>query len=385
MRVGIDARLIDGLAGGVQQVLMGLAAGLSRASADGDEFVFLTVRDRDAWLRPYVSGPCRILAVEDPPAGPSLVARVLRRLRRDLGPVPIPQPKPLVERERFDVIHLMCSTGFLTASPTIYHPWDLQHVHLPELFPPYVRRVREVWYRTFSERAAIVCVAAEFTRQDAIRHLGVPPGKIAVVPMAPITTEYREADVSSLQLPDEFLLYPAQTYLHKNHLRLIEALALLRDRDGLHIPLIATGTRNEFFYPDIARRVDELRMGDQVRFTGYVAPEVLATLYRRCRAMVFPSLFEGFGMPIVEAFHAGAPVASSNAASLPEVAGDAALLFDATSVDAIADAVRRIWTDGALRGALRERGLFRARAFSWDGTAAAFRALYVRASAGRAG
>ena len=391
MHVAIDARLVDGLAGGVQQVVMGLAAGLSRAETNGDEFVFLTYRGHEEWLRPFISGPCRTLAIEDAPVArpPTITRRAARALlrplidfhrrRRGAAGVPIPQPRPIVEREHFDVVHQLFPGAFLTASPTIYHPWDLQHVHLPEHFHPHVLLVRDVWYRTFASRASIVCVAAEATRQDVIRHLDVPPEKVAVVPMAPITAEYRQADVGSLHLPDEFVLYPAQTFRHKNHIRLLEALALLRDRDGLRIPLIASGTRNAV-YAEIARRIGQLRLSDQVRFIGYVAPDVLAALYARCRAVVFPSLFEGFGLPITEAFHAGAPVATSNAASLPEVAGDAALLFDATSVEAIADAVKRIWTDDALRAALRERGLARARAFSWDATATAFRDLYRRAA-----
>lgn len=390
MRIGIDARILDGVAGGVQQVVMGLAAGLSRATSTDDEFVFLTYRGGDDWLRPFISGPCRVLAVEPRPRPHTAARRAMRamirplvdRLRRHRGAagVTVPPRNAIVERERFDAIHFIAPGAFLTDSPSIYHPWDLQHVHLPENFHPHTLLVREVWYRTFCDRAAIVCVAAEATKRDVMQHLGVPAEKIAVVPMAPITTEYARAGVETPALPDEFLLYPAQTFRHKNHLRLLEALALLRDRDGLRVPLVACGMRNGFF-ADIEKRIAELRLGDQVRFVGYVEPEVLAALYARCKAVVFPSLFEGFGLPVLEAFHAGAPVASSNAASLPEVAGDAALLFDATDVEAMAGAIRRLWTDDALRAALRARGLARANAFSWDATAEAFRALYRRAAA----
>ena len=124
------------------------------------------------------------------------------------------------------------------------------------------------------------------------------------------------------------------------------------------------------------RRVGELGLAGQVAFTGFLGPSELKAVYRMARLVVFPSRFEGFGMPVVEAFRLGVPVACSNATSLPEVAGDAALLFDPGDPDAVAAAIRRLWTDEALRAELVGRGRERVRQFSWDEVARRCRALY---------
>src|SRR5439155_3517680 len=159
-------------------------------------------------------------------------------------------------------------------------------------------------------------------------------------------------------LPDRYIVYPAQTWPHKNHLRLIEALADLRQR-GTTIPLVSTGRATEHMGA-IRRRVDELGLGSQVRFLGYLAPAEFDAVLARATALVFPSLFEGWGLPVVEAFALGIPVACSNAAALPEVARSAALLFDPHNTEAIARSVLRVWQDEALRDELRRRGKARA-------------------------
>jgi glycosyltransferase involved in cell wall biosynthesis len=173
-------------------------------------------------------------------------------------------------------------------------------------------------------------------------------------------------------------LYPAQTWPHKNHVRLIQALVQLRER-GVIVPLVCTGRQNEHF-PNIRAAVEAAGLGDSVRFLGFVRPEQLRGLYARARILVMPTLFEaagGFG-PVAEAFLSGLPVACSNVTSLPEQVGDAALLFDPCIVESIADAVGRLWTDASLRERMARQGRVRVSAFSWDRTAAVFRAHYRR-------
>jgi glycosyltransferase involved in cell wall biosynthesis len=174
--------------------------------------------------------------------------------------------------------------------------------------------------------------------------------------------------------PERFLLYPAQTWPHKNHLRLLEAVATLRDR-GLIVHLICTGRLTDN-YEAIRRFVERSSLAGQVQFRGYVASGELERLYQSATALVFPSRFEGWGFPLVEAFASALPVASSNATVLPEVAGGAALLFDPENVGEIAGAIARIWTDAALRRSLIAKGLERAGSLSWDRAARTFRALY---------
>src|SRR5262249_42109345 len=162
------------------------------------------------------------------------------------------------------------------------------------------------------------------------------------------------------------IFYPAITWPHKNHIALLKALAVLREK-GTIIPLVASGHQQEF-YRTIEQWIRQLHLQDQVRFVGFVDSIELQCLYRLCRGLAFPSKFEGWGLPVTEAFSLGVPVACSNVTSLPEVAGDAALLFDPDQPEQIADAVYKIWTDDTLRATLVQRGKDRSKLFSWDHT-----------------
>ncbi len=183
-----------------------------------------------------------------------------------------------------------------------------------------------------------------------------------------------------LDLPAAFAFYPAQTWLHKNHLLLLDALARLRDEHDLVVPLVCSGLQTEH-QAAIRARVSERGLEPQVRFVGYVTADDLRCLYALARIVVIPSLFEGWGFPLTEAFEAGVPVASSNAASLAEQADDAALLFDPTDAAAAAAAIARLWRDDELRRQLVARGHRRIENLSWTATAAAFRDHYRRLAA----
>jgi len=397
INVVLDARLITGEWGGIESVVIGLASGLSTLE-DGDEtYRFLTYAGRDDWLRPYLSGRCSTLTVPAPPArGDRPVWRriasryvppsVKIRARRLTGPRVSPPPASDGTIERFgaDLMHFTFQNGFLTAVPSIYHPHDLQHLHLPGYFDAQECRRRELWYRTLCQQAAMVAVASTATRQDVMQHYDLPSEKVQVVPLAPVIGEYGEPDAAELRevadrlgLPSAFILYPAQTWPHKNHLGLVEALASLHDQHDLVVPLVCTGTMN-WFYPTIEHRVRELGLADQVRFLGFVTPRQLRILYGLARAVVVPSLFEAASAPLWEAFLSGVPAACSNVTSLPEQAGDAALIFDPRQTAEIAAAVVRIWRDDDLRARLVERGTARVSAFTWERTARHFRAHYRR-------
>jgi glycosyltransferase involved in cell wall biosynthesis len=399
LRVCIDARLSSGTLGGVEQFVIGLAHGLSRLD-DGDEEYLFLVAVADEWIKPYVGGACRLLhgagATRRPKWARSLdvLPGVRSAARKILSPVldrraatavlPLPGSDGTAERAGADLIHFPTQSAFLTQLPSIYHPWDLQHLHLPQYFAHDVILARERAYRAFCERASMVVVASSWQRRDIIHHYGLAEEKVQVVAAAPALDAYApptDADLSSARekfaLPADFAFYPAQTWAHKNHLGLLEALALLRDREGIVVPLVSSGKLNDF-YPQIEKRVAELGLEEQVRFLGFVSTAELQALYRLCRCVVFPTQFEGFGMPLMEAFHAGAAVASSNVTSLPEQAGGAALLFDPYRPEEIAAALRRLWTDDALRRTLVERGRVRVVAFTYDRTARLFRAHYRR-------
>jgi glycosyltransferase involved in cell wall biosynthesis len=394
LRVCLDARLTSGLSGGVEQVIIGLAAGLSQLTEGNEEYYFLTYKGAETWLRPYIAGPCRLLLCNRRPAS-KLKARIrsifpsVRRaaaLLRSLPfwPVRIPVSDGTIERAGIDVMHFTMQDAFLTGIPNIYHPWDLQHLHLPHYFSRYEYRTRERRYRMFCRYARMVAVATQWIKNDIMSKYDLGDDLVRVVPLAPPVQIYpvpSHNDVAEARqrfvLPSNFIYYSAQTWPHKNHLALFDALAILRDRYSLVVPLVCSGWLNEFF-PVIKRRMQELGLASQVRFLGFVSPLEVQCLYRLCRAVVFPSKFEGWGLPVTEAFFAGVPVACSNVTSLPEVAGDAALLFNPDDPAEIAAAIRRLWTDDDLCRNLVERGRRRVSGLSWEKTARIFRAHYRR-------
>ncbi|HEU0251869.1 MAG TPA: glycosyltransferase family 1 protein [Pyrinomonadaceae bacterium] len=403
LRVCIDARLSgSGAVGGVEQFVIGLARGLSQLADETIEYSFLTYANNDEWLRAYLGGTCRIVhglgATRRP--GWSRVLRKapfiratayklfdpIRQRTQTNATLPPPQSDGLIENEKFDVMHFPTQNAFLTSVPSIYHPWDLQHLHLPQYFAPEVIRKREIEYRAFCAQAAMVVAATSWQKQDLIKHYNLAEDKVRVIAPAPVVEFYpvpTEGDLENARrkfaLPPRFLYYPAQTWPHKNHIRLLQALARVREREGEAIPLVLTGKRNDHFLA-IENKIAELNLGEQVRFLDYVSPLELQCLYRLCRAMVFPTLFEGFGMPILEAFLVGAPTACSNVTSLPEQAGDAALIFDPSDTENMAHAVFRLWSDDALCRELTMRAQKRVKSFTWERTARTFTAHYRRLS-----
>jgi glycosyltransferase involved in cell wall biosynthesis len=224
---------------------------------------------------------------------------------------------------------------------------------------------------------------SSWVKEDVVRHLRLRPENVRVIPWAPVTDEYPRASAEDLaqtrqrlSLPEAFALFPAQTFPHKNHLTLLDAVDAARRR-GVELRVVCPGKTNEH-YDEVARRLRQLNLEAQVSFPGYVTPLELQCLYQLARFLVFPSLFEGGGMPIFEAYAAGLPVTCSNVTCIPRQAGDAALLFDPRDPEAIATAMIRLWTDAELRGELARRGSERVRRFTWAKTARTYRALYRR-------
>jgi len=403
LRIAINAQLLPGGgSGGIEQFVAGLVHGLGRLQDGNEEYVIVGHWLDPQALAPLVGSNQRIVSG---PHGSRLQA-AKHLARRALGPVyglarraahaarpapearavnrarQIPESGGLFEALDVDVVHFPYQTFTRCAVPTIYNPHDLQHLHYPEFFTHDEINRRETLYSQACRTAQAVVADARCVRDDIISHYGVEPARTyAIIPGPPselyetVSDEILARVRRKFRLPETFALYPAQTWPHKNHIRLLEALKLLRDQSGLSPPLVCTGTRNEF-WPTIRNRMRDLRLGDRVRFLGFVAPVELRALYRLAQFVVFPSLFEGAGLPILEAFAEGAPVACSAVTSLAEYGGDAVLPLDPTSVESIAEALRRMTLESNLRAALRARGAARARLFSWEKAARAYRALY---------
>lgn len=257
---------------------------------------------------------------------------------------------------------------------------DLSFKRVPDCFEPrlldYLNRVvpRSV------ARADLVLADSESTRKDAIELLHLAPDRVSVV-YAGVDDGFRrvtdtgrlEAVRSRYSLPQRFVLSVGTLQPRKNYVRLIEAFARLNGADDLH--LVISGARG-WLYSDIFRRVDELGLGSRVLFPGYVAEEDLPSLYTLAEVFAFPSLYEGFGLPPLEAMACGTPVVASTASSLPEVVGDAACLVDPLSVENIASALQGLLDSPARRSTLGELGVGQARRFTWTHAAQRLLELY---------
>jgi glycosyltransferase involved in cell wall biosynthesis len=267
------------------------------------------------------------------------------------------RPGPLRRRlHGADVVHFPLTIALPSVrAPSVVTLYDVQHLDLPRLFSRAERAFRAVAYHRSARGAARVVVSSAFVRDRAVARLRLDPARIRVIPFGIDHSRFRPGDDER----EPFLLYPARVWPHKNHARLLDAFAELR-RERPELRLVLTGGGNPPAAPGVEAR-------------GQVSADEVVSLYRRAAAVVFPSLYEGFGQPPLEAMACGCPVACSNAASLPEVVGDAARLFDPNDPDAIADAVRDVLAEP---DEWRRRGLERAGRFTWERTALAHEDVY---------
>jgi len=395
LRVCLDARLLSGRSGGVEQAIISLADGLRQL--DGPErYYFLTYANHQDWLRPYLSGPCRLLVdtavFKWPTMSPwkrkfgQLFPQLLNMrqgIKRAPQKITLPRSSGVIEKAGIDVMHFTKQSAFLTAVPSVYQPWDLLHCHYPNTFTADVLARRDASYRAYCRQAAIISVASPWVKADLIKQFQTAAEKIEVIPIAPPLDAYPPTSSQDLQeikqryaLPPAFAFYPAQPYPHKNHRTLLQALAYLRDEQGLAMPLVCTGLLNDYYFTTIQPLVRTLGLSSQVSFLGFVDVKTMASLYRLARMLVFPSIFEGWGLPVLEAFQVGLPVAASTATTLPGLVGDTGLLFDPQDPLAMARAISVLWGDEVKRKDLVERGRQRVKEFSTGKTAVSFRSLY---------
>jgi glycosyltransferase involved in cell wall biosynthesis len=250
--------------------------------------------------------------------------------------------------------------------PTVFTLVDIQERFYPRFFSPEELYNRDYHYVASTHLADRVLTISEFSKSSIGRFHGVSADKILVAYLCAdprYGDSHQAGDPLADSLPFEsYLLFPANRWLHKNHDVLLRALRLLREQ-GSPANLVITGYDVAGGYP-VLEKAAQYGVRDLVFTAGYVTVPQMLHLYRRAEMLVFPSLFEGFGMPPVEAMAAGCPVASSNATCLPEICGDGAEYFDPADPAAVARAVTRIRSDSNLRGALIEKGLARARVFS---------------------
>ena len=240
---------------------------------------------------------------------------------------------------------------------------DLQHEYFPENFSAAYLKQRKEDYKYAAEHSNRLIAISEYTKKSLQDKCGVAPEKIKVIYFAP---QEIKSGPTSFSAPTEFIFYPAALWPHKNHRVLIEALRILKDRfPSLHA--VCAGTiKGENFKKDLELIAEKEGLKDRVLFPGCLFNGDLYSLFTRARALVFPSAFEGFGIPLVEAFQLGLPVIAADNTSIAEVVDGAGILVKTGDAEVLAEAIERVITNNTLRDKLIQKGRERAKMFSWE-------------------
>jgi len=351
MRVGLSLlTLVPGISGGSETYARELCRALARVGSHRYEVLVPT-------LAPEAGGGLETVVATGYPASTSIPGRLRAMTGASM------RPGALADRLRgADVVHYPLTVPVPPVGrPTILTLLDVQHLDLPELFPRGERLFRRLAYDRAAAKANRVVVISEWTRGRVVEWLGLAPERVHAIHLA-VDHERFSPDPAVPREP--FLLYPARPWPHKNHARLFEAFAELR-AEHPELRLVLTGVGH-----------DASLLPPGVEALGGVPTEELVSLYRRAAALVFPSLYEGFGLPPLEALACGCPVASSEAGSLPEGLGNAAGLFDPEDARAIAAGISEALERAA---ELSASGPARAAAFTWEATARAHDEVYALA------
>lgn len=341
--------LVPGVVGGTETYARAICRSLEQAGTlDYTAYVPSIAADASSPM------PSRIVAGY--PASRTTLGRLGAVARATLAPESVLTEMRISE---LDAMHYPLTTEVprVSSIPTIITVHDLQHLINPLFFSRAERAYRRLIYTSSIRRATAVIAISEHVKNTLVDLLDVPAERVSVSHFGLDHERLRPAGLER----EQFILYPANRWPHKNHDRLLEAFEKVR-RERPELRLVLTGAGH--VQPSSHPGVDVL---------GHVPRARLIELFQTASALVFPSLYEGFGQPPLEAMACGCPVASSNAAALPEVCGDAAVYFDPTDVESIANAIEQVLSDD---GSYRRRGLERAALFTWRRSARIHEQVY---------
>jgi glycosyltransferase involved in cell wall biosynthesis len=307
-----------------------------------------------------------------------------------LHPTPLPTSNPFVrifweqfiqplrlQQSGVDLLHALAFVApVVCPTPFVVTVFDLSFLRFPQAFRPFNRWYLRHFTTHTSKRASAVITISESTRRDTIKLLNVPPEKVHTIycgvdnDFKPMPAATVAAFRKSKSLPDKFILFLGTLEPRKNVDGLIEAYAQWHTQDRQALPLIIAGGKG-WYYQHIFQQVEALDLTDSIHFPGYIPQEELPLWYNAATVFVYPSRFEGFGLPVLEAMACGTPVITSTAASLPEVAGTdgTARLIPPEDHKALADALAEVSSTPALQADMSRRGLVRATKFNWQSTA----------------
>jgi len=369
-RIGINARYIQSRPTGIAKYILNSILNL-KAAHGGDEYMLFFGSDKPVPEIIRNTGfDCDIPKV---PTNNQLSKFLWAQLY-------IPHA---VKKHRIDLFHeFSIILPFIKKCRTVLTVYDLAHLYVPECYTRMTRLYLDNLLPGSIRRADSIVALSECTKCDIVKHFGVDPAKIKVVyagvdeTFRPVDDQERLKEVKNFYgIKRDFILAVSLISPRKNLTRLIKAFKALRDRGKADLQLVIVG-RKAWLYEDIFREVASSGLEKDVIFCGHVPTEHLLCLYNAASVFAYPSLYEGFGLPILEAMTCGTPVVSSNVSSMPEACGEAALLADPYNIEDLTSALDDAISKPSLRQNLIEKGLEHAKRFSWKKTGAQTLAVY---------
>ncbi|HSE34342.1 MAG TPA: glycosyltransferase family 1 protein [Pyrinomonadaceae bacterium] len=360
MRIAIDAHSIGTRLGGNETYAANLIEALASIDSVNDYTLYVTTPEAvDRYSKRWPNFSLRSTRPHTP------FIRIPLTLSAELRKHPV------------DVLHVQFTAPPFCPCPFVVSVHDLSFEHLPQTFHRRSRTQLRLTVRHSVRRAAKVLTLSEHTRNDVIATYGIAGANVEVIPIAaspkfaPVSNEKELQRVRhNYRIESDYILSVGSIQPRKNLGRLIRAYSLLRNKLGADkLPKLVFVGKRAWLYDETLRAIEETGLRESVVLTGYVPESDLPALYSGATCFVYPSFFEGFGLPPLEAMQCGAPVVIGNRTSLPEVVGDAALAVDPFDVDAIAGAIEELLNKPALRDELRVKGFARAKMFDWQETA----------------
>jgi glycosyltransferase involved in cell wall biosynthesis len=343
MRIGVNCYPLQAHIGGIKQYFLSLFRYLSENNG-GNDFVFFYFPQNVAELS-------KIIPLENKNA---ILLKSQSDIRKHLATIDV----------------YFCPFGSLSPRPlplpTVVTLVDIQEVYHPEFFSLYGLLARAYHYRGSTKMADRVITISHFSRKSIVEHHGISNEKVIVAHLCADERFYRAPQIArppAQPLPQKYIFYPANYWQHKNHDLLLRAIQWIRVEKHIDIHLVLTGFPQKNGYP-LAEKIGEYELSNQVHQLGYIPVEELAYLYLHAQLMVFPSLFEGFGIPLVEAMAAGCPVLAANTTSLPEIGQGCVCYFDPCSVEDLGQNILKLYDDNELRNDLIVCGRKRVQEFS---------------------
>ncbi len=370
MRIAIDAHSVGNKLGGNESYAKNLIEALAEIDHVNQYTIFVTTRE----ARERFTNRWRNFKVRTTPPHTPFV-RIPLTLSAEL------------RRNRVDVLHVQFTAPPFSPCPVVVSIHDLSFEHLPQTFKRRSRMQLRLTVRRSARNAAQVIALSEHTRADIIDTYNLLPEKVNVVPLAAPDAFAPVRDDNELQrvrqvydIDRNYILSVGSIQPRKNLRRLIEAYSLLHDQQPeCKLPQLVLVGKNAWLYEETLQSLKDRDLGTSIILPGYVPESDLPALYSGALCFIYPSYFEGFGLPPLEAMKCGAPVIVGNTTSLPEVVGDAALMMDPFDVNAIAAAIQKVISDSDFRAELRVKGQQRAKQFDWKESARRTLAVYEKA------